>query len=90
MDNATQQLIEEFMAYLSKELHERKFFKKVQIIKWHLQNNRLTIDVYLNEQQKKPTQKIYMDIREIKENRHRFSHVLDNLLEQITEKSQEK
>lgn len=82
MDTGTHQLIDDFVAYLSKEFHERKSFKKVQIIKWHLQNNRVTIDIAINEQ----PEKIYMDIREIKDNRDHFSHMLNNLLDQISEK----
>jgi hypothetical protein len=80
MDNLTQEIIEHFIEYLSREMQSNKHYKHMSFGKWHLKDYKVTIEVYCHQ----ITQNIYFDIRELKENKDRPSHLLVSALNQLS------
>ena len=79
MDTATKQSLDEFISYLAKEFAHHKHFSHIEVGNWHLKDFKVTVDIF-DHGDRKP---IYFDVREIKENRERFNHLLDNAFEQV-------
>ncbi len=77
MDGSTKALLDKFIDYISNEGRTQKH--KIQFGKWSLHDNRLTLEVFVNNEEKK----VYVDLREIKENPDNFHHLLGNILDQI-------
>ena len=80
MDESTRALIENFIQFLAKTWHERKESRPIQINKWSLVGNKLTVEVFIKEIRKD----LFFDIREIKENQNRFDHLLTSASDQLS------
>lgn len=85
MDEKTSELLSHFLEFLQKELsnHANKKFKHVNIVNWHLKDFRVTVDVFIEEKK----DEIYFDIREIKENKDHFLHLLSSAVQQLESKT---
>lgn len=79
MDEVTQKLLDDFVNFLTREIKKNKKLHAYQIGKWSLKDFRVTVEVFVNES----NQKIFFDLREIKDNRDRFGHLLNYALEQL-------
>lgn len=81
MDPQSKEMIEAFIAFLSKELQNDKNLRHLQITKWSLNDYKLTVKYYLHEKQ----YEMFFDYREIKENQNHFMHLLNSAIGQISE-----
>lgn len=79
MDDLTNTIINEFVAFLTKELRGYKHFTDIEMGEWSLTGNKVTIEIFIKRERKK----IYFDVREVKENRTRFDHLLGNAMNQL-------
>ena len=82
MDEATKNIVNDFIQYLIQEMQKHKEFKHVQIGKWSIDNFDVTIRFFMDEKMGQ----MHFDIRELKENRDRFSHLMGNAFDQMNQK----
>lgn len=82
MDTATHEIIDHFVDFLTKELKNHKHLKHLQFLKWTLDKFKIEITYFNNEE----TKKVYVDLRELKDNPSHFSHLTDNIIDQIQQK----
>ncbi len=80
MDEKTKEILENFMLFLDQNIKQHKHFQTAEIGKYSVHDFKVTIEIFLNQQ----PHHIYVDLREIKENR--FSHLLENAIDQLAEK----
>lgn len=80
MDDKTQKTLNEFSIYLAKYITSRKALNSASVGKFSLHGDRVCFEIFIHQQ----PQKIYFDLREIKENEGRFSHLLENGMDQLT------
>lgn len=84
MDNTTRQVIDGFAAYITQDFQKDERFTDIVFKKWTLQGYKVSVEFELNN-------KVILtfDVREILENKDRFSHLLSNAMDQLAEKSKE-
>jgi hypothetical protein len=85
MDETTKKLVDDFMSFLANELLKSKEFKHIQIERTSLKDNKLTIHFIHNNK----IGEVFVDLREIKDNKNHFLHLLGNVLDQVTQVGKE-
>jgi hypothetical protein len=79
MDDNTKILIDNFISFTVKELQNDKHLKHVQFEKWSLDNFKITIKYFYETKEGR----VYVDVRELKENPNHFLHLSGNLRDQL-------
>lgn len=79
MDETTKSTMNSFLDYINIQLHEHKHYKNIQFGKWSLHDNKVTLEFLYQDEHRK----IYVDLREIKENKDRFDHLTNYILFQL-------
>lgn len=82
MDTKTNELINNFITFLTLELKNHKHLKHLQFLKWTLNDFKIEI-TYINNDE---TRKVFVDLRELKDNPSHFSHLTNNIIDQIQQK----
>lgn len=83
MDISTNHAIEGFVSFLDQSLRDHEEFKSVHLDnEWQAQGDKIVLKISYNKQKAE----VIFDAREVAENRKRYTHVLENVLDQIAEK----
>lgn len=85
MDEQTKKTIDDFSSFLVTNVKKNKSLKhlNINVGNWHCNGFRVTFDIYIHQ----TLEKIDFDLREIRENKGHFEHLINYAVQTILEKS---